>query len=99
MRGLRGLTAVASGGSPQGLAHGYDDLLALAESDPGIAGLLMPAGGLVAEQVPWFARAGVRQFHVGGQVRPGGVVQRLRGGRAGALLAAPGRRRGRPGGR
>lgn len=72
VRALPGVTAVASGGSPQGLAHGYDDLLALAESDPGIAGLLMPAGGLVAEQVPWFARAGVRQFQVGGQVRPGG---------------------------
>lgn len=71
VRGLRGLTAVASGGSPQGLAHGYDDLLALAEADPAVAGLLMPAGGLVAEQVPWFARAGVRQFHVGLQVRPG----------------------------
>jgi copper homeostasis protein len=71
VRSLPGLTAVASGGSPQGLAQGYDDLLALAESDPGIAGLLMPTGGLVAEQVPWFARAGVRQFHVGVQVRPG----------------------------
>jgi copper homeostasis protein len=71
VRSLPGLTAVASGGSPQGLVQGYDDLLALAESDPGIAGLLMPTGGLVAEQVPWFARAGVRQFHVGIQVRPG----------------------------
>jgi copper homeostasis protein len=25
----------------------------------------------VAEHVPWFVRAGVRQFHVGPQVRPG----------------------------
>ncbi|CAN5578319.1 copper homeostasis protein [soil metagenome] len=71
--GLPGLTAVASGGSPQGLAQGYDDLLDLASSDPAIAALLMPAGGLVAEQVPWFVRAGVRQFHVGSQVRPGGT--------------------------
>ncbi|QCW51753.1 copper homeostasis protein CutC [Nocardioides dongxiaopingii] len=69
---LPGLTAVASGGSPQGLDHGYDDLLALAAADPAVARLLMPAGGLAAEQVPWFVRAGVRQFHVGPQVRPGG---------------------------
>ena len=31
---LPGLTAVRSGGSPQGLSHGYDDLLALASADP-----------------------------------------------------------------
>jgi copper homeostasis protein len=68
---LPGLTAVRSGGSPQGLGHGYDDLLALASSDPDVARLLMPAGGLLAEHVPWFARAGVSQFHVGVQVRPG----------------------------
>lgn len=71
VRGLPGLTAVASGGSPQGLGQGYDDLLALAGTDPEIAALLMPAAGLVAEQVPWFAQAGVRQFHVGLQARPG----------------------------
>ncbi len=72
LSGLPGLTAVSSGGSPQGLAHGYDDLLALVEADPACAALLMPSGGLVAEQVPWFARAGVRQFQVGAQARPGG---------------------------
>jgi copper homeostasis protein len=66
-----GLTAVCSGGSPQGLAHGYDDLLAVAAGDGDVARLLMPGGGLVAEHVPWFARAGVTQFHVGVQVRPG----------------------------
>lgn len=72
---LPGLTAVASAGSPQGLAHGYDDLLDLAASDPAIARLLMPAGGLQADQVPWLARAGVRQFQVGQQVRPGGSAR------------------------
>ena len=61
-----------SAGSPRGLEAGYDELLALASSDPTIARLLIPAGGLVAEHVPWFVRAGVRQFHVGPQVRPGG---------------------------
>lgn len=69
---LPGLTAVATGGSPQGLGQGYDDLLALAGTSSDVAKLVMPSGGLLAEQVPWFVRAGVRQFHVGSQVRPGG---------------------------
>lgn len=75
VQGLSGLTAVSSGGSPLGLVHGYDDLLALAEADPMVAGLLLPSGGLVAEQVPWFARAGVRQFQVDSQARPGGSAR------------------------
>ena len=70
--GLPGLTAVASGGSPQGLEHGYDDLLALVESSPEVATVLLAAGGLRPEHVPWLARAGVRQFQVAEQVRPGG---------------------------
>lgn len=69
--GLPGLVAVRSAGSPQGMAVGYDDLLATAESDPRIAALLMPGGGLLGEHVPWLVRAGVRQFHLGRQVRPG----------------------------
>jgi copper homeostasis protein len=32
----------------------------------------MAGGGLRGEHVPWLARAGVRQFHVGSTVRPGG---------------------------
>ncbi len=70
--GLPGLSAVASGGSPQGLAQGYDDLLALVEGSPAVAELLLASGGLNPEQVPWLARAGVRQFQVEEQVRPGG---------------------------
>jgi copper homeostasis protein len=70
--GLPGLVAVRSAGSPQGMSVGYDDLLATAESDPRIAALLMPGGGLLGEHVPWFARAGVTQFHLGAQARPGG---------------------------
>ena len=31
----------------------------------------MPGGGLQAEHVPWLVRAGVGQFHVGAQARPG----------------------------
>ena len=71
LSGLPGLEAVCSAGSPRGLAAGYDDLLTVCESDPAIAALAMPGGGLLPEQVPWFTRAGVRQFHLGRQARPG----------------------------
>ncbi|MFL6003530.1 MAG: copper homeostasis protein CutC [Nocardioides sp.] len=71
LTGMPGLTAVCSAGSPRGLAAGYADLLATCESDPDIAALAMPGGGLLAEHVPWFVRAGVHQFHLGRQVRPG----------------------------
>jgi copper homeostasis protein len=70
--GLPGLDSVRSAGSPQGLAVGFDDLLATAQNDERVARLLMPGGGLSAEQVPWFVRSGVRQFHLGSQARPGG---------------------------
>jgi copper homeostasis protein len=69
--GLPGLTAVRTGGSPQGLGHGYDDLLTMAQRDPEVARLVLPAGGLLPEHVPWLLRAGVGQLHVDVQVRPG----------------------------
>lgn len=75
LRSLPGLTAVATGGSSQGLPHGYDDLLALVQADPAVAGLTQAAGGLVAEQVPWLLRAGVGQFRVEAQARPGGSAK------------------------
>jgi copper homeostasis protein len=68
---LPGLVNVRSAGSPRGMGEGYDDLLTLVESDPAIAALAMPGGGLLAEHVPWLVRAGVRAFHLGPQVRPG----------------------------
>jgi copper homeostasis protein len=71
LEGLPDLVAVCSAGSPRGLEVGYDELLALVTADPGVARRLMPGGGLVAEQVPWFVRAGVRQFQLGRQARPG----------------------------
>lgn len=70
--GLPGLVGVRSAGDPRGMGEGYDALLAAAEADPAVAALLVPAGGLVAEHVPWLARAGVRAFAVDAQVRPGG---------------------------
>ena len=69
------LEQVRSAGSPRGMAVGYDDLLATAESAPAIAARLMPGGGLAAEHVPWLVRQGVRAFHVGKQVRPGGSAK------------------------
>jgi copper homeostasis protein len=73
--GLPGLDAVRSAGSPQGMGVGYDDLLATAGSDPRIAALLMPGGGLQAEHVPWLVRTGVSKFHLDTQVRPGGSLK------------------------
>lgn len=75
VRQLPGLDAVRSAGSPRGLTIGYDDLLATVQADPAIAALVMPGSGLVAEQVPWFVRAGVGQFFLGPQARPGGSAK------------------------
>jgi copper homeostasis protein len=72
---LPGLVNVRSAGSARGMGEGYDDLLALVESDPVIASVVMPGGGLLAEHVPWLVRAGVRAFHLGPQVRPGGSAK------------------------
>jgi copper homeostasis protein len=69
------LQHVLSAGSPRGMEVGYDDLLATAESDPLVAARLMAGGGLTAEHVPWLVRQGVRAFHVGPQVRPGGSAK------------------------
>ena len=64
------LVAVRSAGSPRGMSAGYEDLLATITPDN--APLVMPGGGLAAEHVPWLLQAGVRQLHLGAQVRPGG---------------------------
>jgi copper homeostasis protein len=55
------------------MSAGYDDLLATIT--PEIAPLAMPGGGLAAEHVPWLLRSGVRQLHLGDQVRPGGSAK------------------------
>lgn len=70
--GLPGLDAVLTAGSPRGLEAGCDDLVDRAAAEPRVAGLAMAGGGLRGEHVPWLSRAGVRQFHVGSTVRPGG---------------------------
>lgn len=72
LQGLPGLDAVLSAGSPRGLEAGCDELVERAGADPRVARLVMAGGGLRGEHVPWLSRAGVRQFHVGSTVRPGG---------------------------
>ena len=72
LAGLPGLDAVLSAGSARGLESGSDELVERAKADPEVARLLMAGGGLRSEHVPWLARAGVRMFHVGSTVRPGG---------------------------
>lgn len=70
--GLPGLDAVLSAGSARGLEAGCEELIDRAGADARVAALLMAGGGLRGEHVPWLTRAGVRQFHVGSTVRPGG---------------------------
>ncbi len=70
--GLPGLDAILTAGSPRGVASGLDELCSRAAGDATAARLIMAGGGLEADHVPWLARAGVRQFHVGSRVRPGG---------------------------
>lgn len=72
---LAGLAGIRSAGSPRGLTAGFEDLLDLLATDPAIAPLLVAEGGLVAEQVPWLVRAGVRQFHLDRQARPDGSLK------------------------
>jgi copper homeostasis protein len=72
LRRLPGLDAVLSAGSPRGLEAGCDELTERTRADADVARLLMAGGGLRPEHVPWLVRAGVRQFHVGSAVRPGG---------------------------
>jgi copper homeostasis protein len=69
---LPGLDGVLSAGSVRGVDSGCDELVARASADPEVARRLVAGGGLRAEHVPWLVRAGVRGFHVGSSVRPGG---------------------------
>ena len=66
------LDGVRTAGSARSLEHGLDDLLRRAKADERVAQRVVADGGLHADHVPWLARAGVRQFHLDDQVRPGG---------------------------
>jgi copper homeostasis protein len=69
---LPGLDTVLTAGSARGAADGLDELTTRASQDLVVAGLAMAGGGLAPEHVPWLARSGLRKFHVGSRVRPGG---------------------------
>lgn len=70
--GLTRIDQVLTAGSPRGVEHGLDDLLATIREVPSAAHLIMAGGGLEAEHVPWLVRAGVRSFHIGSRARPQG---------------------------
>jgi copper homeostasis protein len=70
--GLPGLDTVLTAGSPRGVSAGLDELCGRAADSAEAADLIMAGGGLHPDHVPWLARAGIRKFHVGGRVRPGG---------------------------
>ncbi|SMO66439.1 copper homeostasis protein [Propioniciclava tarda] len=70
--GLPGLDAVATAGSARDVDAGLDALIARAKAEPRAAALMLVGGGLLPEHVPWLLRAGVRQFHLDAQARPGG---------------------------
>ena len=72
VRGLSGLDAVSSAGSTRGFAVGADELLRRCAADAEVAGLLLAAGGLTTEHVPWLIRTGARQFSLGEEARPDG---------------------------
>jgi copper homeostasis protein len=76
VRHLPGLDGVLSAGSARGTSEGFDELTDRAAADAEVARLLVAGGGLRSEHVPWLARAGVRAFHVGRAVRPGGSWDR-----------------------
>ncbi len=71
VRRLPGLDGIHTSGSVLGLSTGLDDLLDLAEADRGFAAMVVAAGGLCAESVPWLVRAGITRVHLGATVRPG----------------------------
>ncbi|RNM17595.1 copper homeostasis protein CutC [Nocardioides pocheonensis] len=72
VRRLPGLDGVSSAGSTRGFAAGGDELLRRCAADPDVAALLVAAGGLTTEHVPWLIRTGVRQFSLGEEARPDG---------------------------
>ncbi len=69
---LPGLDQVLTAGSARGVTEGLDELVQRARTDEFARSVIMAGGGLLAEHVPWLARAGVRAFHIGSSARPGG---------------------------
>lgn len=72
---LPNLDAVRTAGSARNVEAGLDDLVRRSRADARVARLVCADGELHPDHVPWLARAGVRQFHVADQVRPGGSTK------------------------
>lgn len=70
LRQLPGLDQVLTAGSARGVGEGLDDLVGRAQQDEFARRVIMAGGGLLAEHVPWLARAGIRSFHIGSPARP-----------------------------
>ncbi|MFV0405608.1 MAG: copper homeostasis protein CutC [Propioniciclava sp.] len=69
------LDSVQTAGSARSIHHGLDYLVRTAAGCPRAAELIVAAGDLHADQVPWLARVGVSQFRVDAQVRPDGSAR------------------------
>lgn len=68
------LDGVMTAGSARDVEHGLDDLVRRAKANSRSARLILAAGGLRPEHVPWLGRAGIAAFHVDEQVREGGTA-------------------------
>jgi len=68
LAGLPGLDGVLTAGSPKGVEAGLGTLL----SEAGRTPPLLVGGGLRQQHIAPLLTAGVRAFHTGGAVRPGG---------------------------
>ncbi|GGF53830.1 copper homeostasis protein CutC [Marmoricola endophyticus] len=76
VRDLPGLESVTSGGAARGLPVGGEELMRRASGDARLASLVLAAGDLRADQVPWLVRAGVRRLQLGPEVREDGSWHR-----------------------
>lgn len=71
VRRLPHLDGVPTAGSTRGLTHGSEEVISRLDHDIALADVLVAAGGITPEVVPWLTRAGVRRFAVGSAARAG----------------------------
>ncbi len=69
------LDAVETAGAARGLDQGLDEIIERARHDERARQLTMVGGDVATSHLPWLLRAGVRQCHVGPQVRHHGDCQ------------------------
>ncbi len=76
VRQLPHLDGVPTAGSTRGLDHGVEEVLARLDADIAVSDVLVAAGGLTPEVVPWLARSGCRRYAIGSSARAGSSWQR-----------------------